>query len=126
MRSNDEKKNGRMMSSGLFEMFTGGVGRVISSHPGKVIGAFLLLTLLMAIPLTGLDTSTKMSDFFPESEFLEAQETLRTEFNTTRRVIGVLEAGSGNILDRDGLLALKRIENQISSNNEVRPYLIDH
>ncbi|MEA3559450.1 MAG: MMPL family transporter, partial [Candidatus Thermoplasmatota archaeon] len=61
-----------------------------------------------------------------ESEFLEAQETLRAEFNTTRRVIGVLEAGSGNILDRDGLLALKRIENQISSNNEVRPYLIDH
>ncbi len=126
MGSTAEKQNGRMISNGMFERFTGRVGKMISSNYGKVVCVFLLFTLLMGIPMINLDRSTKMSDFFPDSEFLQANDILRSEFNTTLSVIGILEAGSGSILDRNSLLALKSIEDRVCDNDEVSPYLIDY
>ncbi|MCK4613957.1 MAG: MMPL family transporter [Thermoplasmata archaeon] len=113
-------------NTSIYERLTVSMGKLVTSHPGKIILTFLLVTALIIVPLKNLDTSTRMSDFSPESEFLDTDDTIREEFNTTRTILNILKAESGNVLDREGLLVLKGIENSIMSSEKLRPFLIDY
>ena len=108
------------------EKLTAAIGEWVITHPGKIVLGFVLVTILMAVPLRNLDTSTKLSDYLPECEYLQADEKLREEFNAAFTITSVLQAESGNILDREGLAKLVDIEDAILSSEELDPYLIDY
>lgn len=106
----------------------------VSDHAGKLVGAhfkmivlvFLVLTLVMAYPMTQLETASRLSDFIPENEFGAANEMAMTEFNGTTMVTTIVKADDGNILDRDGLLTLMALERGVRSSQEVAPFLVLH
>lgn len=105
---------------------TAGIGKLISRHPGKIVVLFLAITVLMALPLKDIDTSTKMSDYLPDCEYLDTDAKLREHFNASKSVVGVLRADSGNIMTRQGLIALREIERAILASEEVSKYLISY
>ncbi len=101
------------------------LGRLVADHPGKVVLAFLLLTAVMFPPLLGMDTSTSMEDFTPESEFLEGADVLRSEFDPVSPAIMIVEAKDGSITDREGLMVLWSIQQAVLGSEELAPYLSD-
>ncbi|MFO8051783.1 MAG: MMPL family transporter [Thermoplasmatota archaeon] len=114
------------MKIDVFDRFTRSIGRTVVSHPVKIIIFFAVLTILLLIPITRMDTSTSMSDFTPESRFVRGDEVLRNEFNTTEMITAVLDAGSGSILSREALSCMVEIENTIRMDDSISPYLIGY
>jgi hydrophobe/amphiphile efflux-3 (HAE3) family protein len=108
----------------IFERLTGRFGTTVAAHPGKVAMAFVMLTIVMAIPIQDIDMTTSMSDFAPESEFLEADDVLRTEFESKRTLLAILEARDGKVTDREGLQVLRSFEEAILASEEMAPYLV--
>lgn len=102
------------------------VGKIVIKHPGKIFLAFLFITILMLIPVSKIETQSNMDDFMPENEFKVTRDLMVQEFNTTEGIVSLIEAGSGNILTRDGLIQLKSIEENISTSEVIEPYLIDY
>jgi hydrophobe/amphiphile efflux-3 (HAE3) family protein len=117
-------KTKRSEHGSKLEGFTGSLGSLVANHPGKLTVIFLLMTVVMVVPIQTMDTSTSMSDFAPESEFLKADEVLRSEFKATRPMMAILEAKDGSVTDRDGLLVLKAMEEAVISSEILAPYLV--
>ncbi|MBN1539864.1 MAG: MMPL family transporter [Candidatus Thermoplasmatota archaeon] len=111
------------MKSDLFDRSTACIGRMVVNHPGRIAVVFSVLTVILFLPVTWMDTSTSMSDFTPESRFIKADGILRTEFNTTDSVIGILDAGSGSVLSREALILMTNIEDGIRNDERISPYL---
>jgi predicted RND superfamily exporter protein len=84
----------------------------------------MLITLIMVPFLRNIDTSTRMSDFVPESDFRDTDIMIKNEYNTSKPIINIVESDSGTILDRNGLLALQAIEKEILSSDSLEPYLV--
>ena len=105
---------------------TAGIGRLISCHPGKIVVLFLAITVLMALPLKNINTSTRISDYLPGCEYLDTDNKLRERFNASKSVVSVLKADSGNIMTRQGLIVLREIEQAILASEEVSEYLISY
>ena len=108
------------------ERITAFFGKLVVDNPVKIMLIFTFLTILLAIPIPNMDTSTSMSDFMPESEFIDADLILREKFNTSERIIGILDAGEGSVLSKDGLIQLRNIEERIRKDGSINPYLVDH
>jgi predicted RND superfamily exporter protein len=102
------------------------ISAITTGHPVKVTSIFLMVTFLMVIPLSQIETQSKMSDFMPENEFQDARKLMIKEFNSTNAVVSIIEANSGNILDREGLLLLSEMEENLTGSIIIEPYLIDH
>ena len=79
---------------------TAAIGKLISRHPGKIVILFVAITVWMVLPLKNLNTSTKMSDYLPGSEYLDTDDKLRKHFNANKSVVSILTADSGNIMNR--------------------------
>ena len=105
---------------------TAGIGRLISCHPGKIVVLFLAITVLMALPLKNINTSTRISDYLPGCEYLDTDNKLRERFNASKSVVSILKADSGNIMTRQGLIVLREIEQAILASEEVSEYLISY
>jgi predicted RND superfamily exporter protein len=103
-----------------------GFGRTVTKHPGKISLLFLLVTILMLQPISAIETQSNMADFMPENEFSKARDVMVEKFNNTEGIISIVEAESGNILTKDGLLLLKDMEEKIESSAIVKPYMISH
>ena len=114
------------MKTDVFHGITSFIGKMVVNHPGKITLFFLITTALLFIPVTWMDTSTSMSDFTPDSRFVKADEMLRRDFNTTDKVTCILDAGSGSVLSREGLLHLIDMESEIRTDESISPYLIDY
>jgi predicted RND superfamily exporter protein len=100
------------------------MGALVSEHPGKLAVVFIILTGVMLVPIQNMDTSTSMADFAPESEFLEADKVLRSEFTATRPMISILEAEDGTVTDREALLVLVAMGQAVVSSEALEPYLV--
>ena len=103
---------------------TAGIGELISRHPGKIVVLFLAITVWMALPLKNLNTSTKMSDYLPECEYLDTDKKMREYFEASKSVVSILTAESGDIMTRQGLIVLRDIEQSIEDSELVGEYLI--
>ena len=103
---------------------TAGMGRLISRHPGKVVVLFLAITVWMALPLKNLNTSTKMSDYLPDCEYLDTDKKMRKYFEASKSVVSILTADSGEIMTRQSLIVLRDIEQAIVDSEQVSEYLI--
>ena len=57
------------------------LSRAITTHPEKITGLFLLLTVVMASGLSNIQTSTGTSDFTEGIEAQQALESVQDEFN---------------------------------------------
>ena len=66
-----------MDKSSPSENLTGLIGKLVITHPGKISALFAVITVLMWFPFQRLDTSTKLSDYLPYCEYLDADEKLR-------------------------------------------------
>ena len=98
-----------------WENLTAAIGAFVTANPGKLVFAILLATILMLIPLKNIDTRTKMSDYLPECEYINADNMLRNEFDAVFTVVSILQSESGNVLDKKGLSILMDIEQAILS-----------
>ncbi|MCK4615002.1 MAG: MMPL family transporter, partial [Thermoplasmata archaeon] len=84
----------------------------------------------MFIPLRNIDTETSMDDYIPESEAVDADETIGKEFSGECAVIIVVEAretenGSKNIVSPHSLMEMLTIEEGLRNNEKVSPYLVE-
>jgi hydrophobe/amphiphile efflux-3 (HAE3) family protein len=102
------------------------MSKSVTKHPAKISAFFIIITLLMLIPISQIESQSNMSDFIPDNEFVEAREIMVDEFNVTHGIISVVKAESGNILDRDGLVNLIILEKEVMENDIIKPYLITH
>lgn len=107
-----------------WEGLTGAIGKLVSRHPGKIVLVLLGITVVMWFPLRRIDTSTKMSDYLPECEYLQADEKLRNEFDATFTVVSIITAESGNMLDKRGITVLAELDEAICSSADLQPYLM--
>ena len=107
-----------------WESLTAVIGKLVSSHPGKVVIVFLVITVAMWFPLRHIDISTKISDYLPECEYLAADEKLRDQFDAPLSIVAILTAESGNVLDRRGITVLQEIDQAIYSSVQLKPFLI--
>jgi predicted RND superfamily exporter protein len=110
----------------IFTRTMNGFAKTVTKHPGKISLVFLFVTILMLQPISGIRTQSNMADFMPESEFSEARDVMVEKFNNTEGLIGIVEAESGNILTREGLLLLNDLEERIEGSEIARPYMITH
>jgi predicted RND superfamily exporter protein len=53
----------------IFTRTMNGFAKTVTKHPGKISLLFLLVTILMLQPISGISTQSNMADFMPESEF---------------------------------------------------------
>ncbi len=109
-----------------WENLTAAIGAFVTANPGKLVFVILLATILMLIPLKNIDTRTKMSDYLPECEYIEADNMLRNEFDAVFTVVSILQSESGNVLDKEGLSILMDIEQAILSSDQLTHFLIDY
>ena len=84
-----------------YERLFGIIGKKVAQHPGKIVMMFAIIALFMLIPISHIEMEANMSKFYPDNEFRDAKFRIRAEFNTTTPVILIVEANSGNILNRD-------------------------
>jgi predicted RND superfamily exporter protein len=110
----------------VFTRSINGLGRTVTKHPGKISLVFLFVTILMLQPISAIETQSNMADFMPENEFSRARELMVEEFNNTEGIISIVEAESGNILDKEGLMLLGTLEEEIKGSEIVKPYLVSH
>jgi predicted RND superfamily exporter protein len=103
---------------------TAGMGRLISRHPGKIVVLFLAITVWMALPLKNINTSTKMSDYLPDCEYLDTDKKMREYFDASKSMVSILTADSGDIMSRQSLIVLRDIEQAIVDSDLVNKYLI--
>ena len=101
------------------------MGETVKNHPKMVVGVILLITVLNIYPLTNLETETNMSIFAPDHEVTKAKDTVDRDFSDPiQRVFTIVVAKEGNILSRECLLEILKIENNIRTDRDVQKYLI--
>ncbi len=113
-------------SGNKLERLAGATGGLVARHPGKIVIAFAIVTAMMFVPMTDIESETRMSDFIPDNEFTDANEWVREQFAGTRTITNIVEAEDGNVMDREGLLALMAMEDALVASPEVSSYLIGH
>jgi predicted RND superfamily exporter protein len=113
-KASDEGRLGTLMAS---------LGQIVKAHPGKLVLVFVLLTATMVPPLMGMDTSTSMEDFAPESEFLDGAEVMRSEFEPSTSAMVIIESEHGSMSDREGLQVLTATEEAIYASEGLTPHL---
>jgi predicted RND superfamily exporter protein len=114
------------LKKNVLRSMMGSAGNLVASHPLKIISAFLLITALLLIPLSGLEASTEMDDFIPDSQYGDNEMIIREKFNSSYSYVGFIEADSGTVLDREGLMSLENIERRIRSDPLISEFLISY
>ena len=102
------------------------IGETVKSHPKAVVGIILLITVLNIFPLTNLEVESSWEAFSPEHEVVKASDTIESEFpDPVQRVYTIVVAKEGNILSKECLLEILKIENNIRADKDVQTYLIE-
>jgi hydrophobe/amphiphile efflux-3 (HAE3) family protein len=103
------------------------IGEKVTNHPKSVVIGFVLITLLIATQLPGLDTDVSTEDYFPESEVIIASDLIYETFPSEEQAIYiVVEANDGDILNQNELIEIQEIENAIRIDDEVQEYLAEN
>jgi predicted RND superfamily exporter protein len=116
----------KVSDKNVYERLMGKVGKLVATHSAKICLAFSILTLVMLLPMSQLEMETKMDDFNPDNEFRDAAIIIGEEFNSTDTIVNIVEEKSETMLDREGLLLLMQMENDIRASEKISPYLITH
>jgi len=111
-------------------MIFSAIGENVRTHPGLVVLAVLFVTVLMFAGMQRMNTETSMDDFVPESEAVDAEETIDNDFSGEKTIIFVVEARTGNTVNRNvlspaALREVYRVEERVRNHEEVSPYLLE-
>ncbi|MCK5772388.1 MAG: RND family transporter [Thermoplasmata archaeon] len=103
----------------------GRVGDVVNRYPVVVVTTILIVTLLFIFPMMNIEADPSTSAFAPDHEVPRAEDTIRRDFSDpVHKVYTVVEARGDNVLSRECLIEISRIEDSIRSDVNVRRFLI--
>ncbi len=101
------------------------VGNVVKRYPVAVVTTILIVTLLFIFPMMNIEADPSTSAFAPDHEVPRAEETIRRDFSDpVQKVYTVVEARGDNVLSRECLIEISRIEDSIRSDVDVGRFLI--
>jgi len=103
------------------------IGETVKNHPKTVVAVILLITILNIFPLMNLEQESRMGVVFaPDDEVVRAKDTIDSDFpDPIQRVYTIVEAKGGNILSKECLLEMLKIENNIRADEDVQTLLIE-
>jgi len=149
----ESETTGESMGSGETSLTTRTfslIGKNVRKRPGAIVLVILVITLLLLIPLGNVNTEMSMNDYIPDSEAVDADETIGKEFSGEINIIIIAEArkttggngdssgdgtgdgtgdgsgdGTANIFTAPVLLELLAIEQVLRSHEDVAPFLVE-
>ena len=102
------------------------VANVVRRYPVAVVTAILVITLLFIFPMMNIEADPSTSAFAPDHEVPRAGDTIRRDFSDpVQKVYTVVEARGDNVLSRECLIEIAKIEESIRSDRDVGRFLIE-
>jgi predicted RND superfamily exporter protein len=96
------------------------LSRLVAANPWLTVLLTLLVTGLALQPLQAMDTETSLEDYLPPSEEVSAGQVAYGDFPLPFYVSAVVEMPGGNLLARESLQELLRLEAHLRARPEVQ------
>ncbi len=101
------------------------LSRLVAANPWLTVLLTLLVTGLALQPLQSMDTETSLEDYLPPSNEVSAGQVAYGDFPLPFYVSAVVEAPGQNLLSRESLQELLRLETHMLASSEVQVWAYD-
>ena len=98
------------------------LSRLVAARPWATVLLALLVSGLALQPLQAMDTETSLEDYLPPSPEVDAGQVAYGEFPLPFYVSAVVEMPGGNLLARESLQELLRLEAHMLARPEVQAW----
>ena len=101
------------------------LSRLVAARPWATVLLALLVSGLALQPLQAMDTETSLEDYLPPSDEVSAGQVAYGDFPLPFYVSAVVEAPGENLLSRESLQELLRLETHMLASPEVQTWAYD-